>query len=118
VIAPVQVAATPAVPRAPMAVVPRAKATVVTHALAPLPVVSGAVRQGSFCARDAVGQSGYTSAGTEMTCSYNADELESQPRWRASGGPVIAPTTIAPTTRAPTISSTSTKTRSDAAPAS
>jgi hypothetical protein len=95
VLAPVQVPATPAaVPRAPVAAVPRTNAT---HAPAPLPVasteVTGAVHQGAFCARDTVGQSGYTSAGTKMTCSYDADEPESQPRWRASGGSGVAPTT-------------------------
>jgi hypothetical protein len=101
VAAPARVPATPAaVPHAPGAAVPRTNAAVVTHAPAALPVepaeVSGAVHQGSFCAaRDAVSQSGYTSAGTKMTCS-DADEPESQPRWRSAGGSVVSPTPLVP----------------------
>ena len=52
-------------------------------AAAPQAVASGVVRQGAFCARDAVGQTGYTSSGTKMICTY-ADG-EDQPRWRADG---------------------------------
>jgi len=52
-------------------------------AAAPQAVASGVVRQGAFCARDAVGQTGYTSSGTTMICTY-ADG-EDQPRWRADG---------------------------------
>jgi len=54
-------------------------------AAAPQAVASGVVRQGAFCARDAVGQTGYTSSGTTMICTY-ADG-EDQPRWRADGPP-------------------------------
>jgi hypothetical protein len=52
-------------------------------AAAPQAVASGVVRQGAFCARDAAGQTGYTSSGTKMICTY-ADG-EDQPRWRADG---------------------------------
>jgi hypothetical protein len=52
-------------------------------AAAPQAVASGVVRQGAFCARGAAGQTGYTSSGTKMICTY-ADG-EDQPRWRADG---------------------------------
>src|SRR3954452_12944354 len=52
-------------------------------AAAPQAVASGVVRQGAFCARDAVGQTGYTSSGTKMICTYG--DGEDQPRWRADG---------------------------------
>ena len=52
-------------------------------AAAPQAVASGVVRQGAFCARGAVGQTGYTASGTKMICTYG--DGEDQPRWRADG---------------------------------
>jgi len=57
--------------------------TAAVVAAAPQAVASGVVRQGAFCARAAVGQTGYTSSGTKMICTYG--DGEDQPRWRADG---------------------------------
>jgi len=65
-----------------LAVAPPVQVPVTPAVVAPA-VASGVVRQGAFCARDAVGQTGYTSSGTKMICTY-ADG-EDQPRWRADG---------------------------------
>jgi hypothetical protein len=65
-----------------LAVAPPVQVPVTPAVVAPA-VASGVVRQGAFCARDAVGQTGYTSSGTTMICTY-ADG-EDQPRWRADG---------------------------------
>jgi len=67
-----------------LAVAPPVQVPVTPAVVAPA-VASGVVRQGAFCARDAVGQTGYTSSGTTMICTY-ADG-EDQPRWRADGPP-------------------------------
>lgn len=66
----------------------------------PVEVVVGVVKQGTYCKRAAVGQTGYTSAGTEMICEY--DDGEDQPRWRADGGEPAEPTTAEPETAEPT----------------
>jgi hypothetical protein len=62
-------------------------------------VVGGVVRQGAFCARNAVAQTGYTSSGTEMICSYG--DGEDQPRWRAIYVEQAEPTTKKPPTAKP-----------------
>jgi hypothetical protein len=62
-------------------------------------VVGGVVRQGAFCARNAVAQTGYTSSGTEMICSYG--DGEDQPRWRAIYVEQAEPTTKKPSTAKP-----------------
>jgi hypothetical protein len=66
----------------------------------PQAVVGGVVRQGAFCARNAVAQTGYTSSGTEMICSYG--DGEDQPRWRAIYVEQAEPTTKKPSTAKPT----------------
>jgi hypothetical protein len=65
----------------------------------PQAVVGGVVRQGAFCARNAVAQTGYTSSGTEMICSYG--DGEDQPRWRAIYVEQAEPTTKKPSTAKP-----------------
>lgn len=67
---------------------------------APQAVVSGVVRQGAFCARNAVAQIGYTPSGTDMICSYG--DGEDQPRWRAIYVEQAEPTPKKPSTAKPT----------------
>jgi hypothetical protein len=101
--APVQVPATPAVAApAERVVAPEATDD-------PPEVAVGVVRQGAYCKRGAVGQTGYTSRGTEMICEYG--DGEGQPRWRATGPepgeasnaepPNVEPTAVGPTTKPP-----------------
>lgn len=87
----------------------------------PQAVVSGVVRQGAFCARAAVAQTGSTSSGTTMICSYG--DGEDQPRWRAIVVEQAEPTTkkpssAKPSTAKPTTTKPTTTETTTAAPAS
>jgi hypothetical protein len=88
------------VPVAPVIAPPVEQVVAPPTTEAPAEVVVGVVHQGSFCKRTAVGQTGYTSDGTAMTCEY--DDGEEQPRWRAAGGEPTEPTDTDPETADPT----------------
>jgi hypothetical protein len=75
---------------APPVPVPATPAVAAPSEGEPQAVVVGVVRQGAFCAAKVAGQTGYTSGGTTMICSYG--DGDDRLRWRAVGPEQEEPT--------------------------